>query len=224
MVRGLRTSVSKRAFVSLAFGFRLLYVFSPLSVQHSLTSHSVIIPILLRVLYLANMASSPDPTLDSVMSTIYTQIHISYAIIATTIPCLRPFMSALRTNYGGPKEAKAPMGSKVSKLTGGSGSNPNPSGRHQPNPDTLHNGGSYDLDGITVVVDVEKQVKEQTPTARRWDPERSAYRATVVVSRGGGDARSTQSHESQRMVISKNTEWQVEYHGGSEVERDGGRF
>lgn len=207
MVEGLKTSVSKRAFVSLAFGLRLL----------------VVIPILLRVQYLANMISSPDPTLDSVMPTICTQIHISYAIIATTIPYLRTFMSALSTNYGGPKEAKTPTGSKLSKPTGGSGSNSNPSRRHEPDSDTTHNGCSYFLDEITVVIDVEKQAKEQTPTGRRWDPERSAYRA-AVASTGGGDSESTQSHESQRMIISKNTEWQVEYEGNSGVEGEGGRF
>ncbi|KAK0641657.1 hypothetical protein B0T16DRAFT_461695 [Cercophora newfieldiana] len=194
MTHGLKTTVSKKFVVLIAFGLRVL----------------VIIPILLRLLYLSNEISSPDPTLDGAMTSICTQIHIAYAIIATTTPCLRPFMSALSTHYGGPKEAKTPNGSKLSKLTGGSGSgNNSKTPKRQPDHNTLKAG--YDLDEITAVgPDVEKP----RPAAREWDHERLAYRSAVVVSTcGGGDAGSTQSNDSQRMIISKNTEWQVEYQG-----------
>ncbi|KAK0620408.1 hypothetical protein B0T14DRAFT_567155 [Immersiella caudata] len=192
MTQGLKTSASKKSIVLIAFSLRFL----------------VTIPILLRLLYLSNEIFSPDPTLDGVMTTICTQIHIAYAIIATTIPCLRPFMSALNTHYGGPKEAKVSSGGKLSKLTGGSGSNSDSSKKQ---PETFEAG--YDLDEITPAgADIESQVEKPRPTARHWDYDRSAYRAEVM-STGGGDAGSTQSNDSQKMVISKNTEWHIEYQG-----------
>ena len=43
-----------------------------------------------------------------------TQIELCWAIIATTTPCLKPFMSALNTHYGGPTSLKTPAGSKAS--------------------------------------------------------------------------------------------------------------
>jgi len=152
------------------------------------------------------------------MTTICTQIHIAYAIIATTVPCLRPFMTALSTHYGGPKEPKTPNSTnRLSKVTGGSNSNNSKSQQRRKShtEETL----GYALEEITVV-DVDEGIKKPKPTARHWDQERSAYRSAVVVSTGGEDAGSTQSRESQRMIISKNTEWQVEYQGGgTDLER-----
>jgi hypothetical protein len=146
------------------------------------------------------------------MTTICTQIHIAYAIIATIIPCLRPFMSALSTHYGGPKEAKTSNGSKLSKLsklTGGSGSNSN----HFKKQPAIFEAG-YDLDEITAVGgDLESQVEKPRPGARHWDHDRLAYRAAVMSTGGSGDAGSTQSNDSQKMIISKNTEWHIEYQG-----------
>lgn len=45
----------------------------------------------------------------------------------------------------------------------------------------------------------------------RWD--RSTHHASIV----GGDQRSIQSHDSERMIISKNTEWTVDFESGKDV-------
>lgn len=59
---------------------------------------------------------------------------------------------------------------------------------------------------------------EAAPTSRhdpeaapvtRWD--RADYRVAVMSRNLSIDGGSTQSNESQRMIISKNTEWQVEF-------------
>jgi hypothetical protein len=265
MTQGIKTSVAKKSIVLLAFGLRLL----------------VLIPIILRLPYLAAELSSPDPTLDGVMTTLCTQIHISYAILSTTTPCLRPFMSALSTHYGGPKHTRTPTGtrqlsgatggsgSKPSTLTGGSGGGTSSDTRskshasHRPVSISIAENAlrssSYALDDIkpgspSSSSDSQHQKNRNKRLSRtleapapvaiapgggsaaasataRWGRScSSAYRAAVVVSprhshTGSGDAGSTQSTESQqRMIIEKNTEWQVEFQAdGDEDAREGQR-
>jgi hypothetical protein len=43
---------------------------------------------------------SPNPTLDGVAATICRQTEIFYAIMASTIPCLRPFLASFFTGFG----------------------------------------------------------------------------------------------------------------------------
>ena len=155
----------------------------------------------MRLLYLDIELSSTDPTLEGVMATLCMQIQISYAIIAMTTPCLRPFMSALNTHYGGPKETRTPNGSKASR--------------------SAKSDNSYSLPSLSRSKGEpkgERTLAEATPASRhdpeaapvtRWD--RADYRVAIMsrnLSIGGG---STQSNESQRMIISKNTEWQVDF-------------
>src|SRR5271169_6894881 len=68
----------------------------------------------MRLYYLSLEFSSSDPTLDGVSASVCTQVEMNYAIIAATIPCLRPFMTALSTNYGAPAQAKSsPSGTGI---------------------------------------------------------------------------------------------------------------
>ncbi|KAK0715148.1 hypothetical protein B0H67DRAFT_553733 [Lasiosphaeris hirsuta] len=224
MTQGLQLDRSKKSVVLFAFGLRLL----------------VIIPTIIRLTYLSLAFSSSDPTLDSVLATICTQTQLSYAIIATTTPCLRPFMSALNTHYGGPTEPKTPQGSKISRTGGGyksakssklssqvaKASQKSKSDKEytlndlSPRTDHKRDRADSESRGTQTVVGSEsdpemgtahtKGIAVTTP-ATRWD--RADYRVAVVSRNLSGDARSTQSNDSQRMIISKNTEWQVEYQG-----------
>ncbi|TPX08020.1 uncharacterized protein E0L32_010351 [Thyridium curvatum] len=98
MAHGLFVSPGKKAVVLLAFALRL----------------GVVAPSIMRLNYLSSALASPDPSLDGVLAVVCTQIEICYAIIATTTPCLRPFMSALNTGYGGPGPIPTPKGSRAS--------------------------------------------------------------------------------------------------------------
>ncbi|KAK1759194.1 hypothetical protein QBC47DRAFT_99712 [Echria macrotheca] len=202
MTQGLRVSVSSKLVVLFAFGLRLI----------------ILVPILIRLKYLGDSISSSNWTLDGVLTVLCTQIHISYAIIATTTPCLRPFMAALSTNYGGPTETKTPSGtklsaSKLSKMTG----NSDRSKRSAAQKSEV----GYALEDMTVTEperDIEARhsaVPQEDPGAKvpttRWDG--ADYRVAIMSRNLSGDARSTQSNDSQKMIISKNTEWQVEYLG-----------
>ncbi|KAH8770203.1 hypothetical protein F5882DRAFT_411675 [Hyaloscypha sp. PMI_1271] len=172
LVKGLQLSLSKKVTVIFAFGLRL----------------AVIAPAILRLVYLNQEFTSPDPTLHGVLASVCTQIQISYAVVAVTIPCLRPFMAALSTNYGAPAQARtSPSGSKKS----------------QP-------GKEYKLSSLSKSsrsVRVDKS-KVSTPV-KPWD------RGNTHTSVGSGDQHSMESHESKQMIISKNTEWQVDFEGPS---------
>ncbi|KAK3353306.1 hypothetical protein B0T25DRAFT_207929 [Lasiosphaeria hispida] len=225
MTQGLQLDRSKKFVVLFAFGLRLL----------------VIIPTLIRLIYLSTAFSSADPTLDSVLATICTQTQLSYAIIATTTPCLRPFMSALNTHYGGPTETKTPQGSKMSRTGGGyhkSAKSSKLSSQITKASQKSKSDKEYTLNDLSSQTDHKRDRADSesrgtqtavgsdsdpemgaahgkgiamTTPATRWD--RADYRVAVVSRNLSGDARSTQSNDSQSMIISKNTEWQVEYQG-----------
>ena len=147
-------------------------------------------------LYCLNTAlTSSDPTLHGVLASVSTQIQISYAIIAVTTPCVRPFMTALSTNYGAPAKAKSSPSALGSEETHNSYSLPTLSRRSRvdgPPPAT------------TASAPASASASSSVPQTR-WD---QAEHRTAVVS---GDHHSIESHESRRMIISKNTEWAVEY-------------
>ena len=64
----------------------------------------VIVPIIVRLHYLDDAFNSPNYTLLVTWAVVCKEVQICYAIIAATIPCLKPFMSAMATNYGAPAE------------------------------------------------------------------------------------------------------------------------
>jgi hypothetical protein len=130
-----------------------------------LTIRSMIAPAALRLYYFGIELSSPDPTLHGVLASVCAQIETSYAIISTTIPCLRPFMSSLNTHYGAP--------AKPNQL------------------ETLTKGGRS--------IGTKREAR-----GNRWEPGNFTN-----ITRG--DKNSIDSHDSKRMIITKNTDWVVEF-------------
>ncbi|KAK3317954.1 hypothetical protein B0H66DRAFT_555879 [Apodospora peruviana] len=184
MTVGLQLDFSKKTVVLLAFALRL----------------PVIVPAILRISYLDTEISSSDPTLEGVMATVSMQIQISYAIIAMTTPCLRPFMSALNTHYGGPKEPRtSPSSTKASKTAKSTGYSLSSLSRSKADRPTT---------APTTPKDDEEADHHRAPVTR-WDG--ADYRVAVVSRNLSIDGGSTQSNDSQRMIISKNTEWQVDF-------------
>ncbi|KUJ14945.1 uncharacterized protein LY89DRAFT_649533 [Mollisia scopiformis] len=172
LVGGLQLSRYKKFVVIFAFALRL----------------PIIVAIAFRLHFLRNELSSSDPTLKGSLASVSTQIQISYAIIAATTPCLRPFMSALSTNYGAPAQIKTPSSTKKSD-------------------------NSYALSSFSKNRGQEKgkQINiTKTVPDTRWDL--ADHHASVVA----GDNISFDSHSSIQMIIQKNTEWGVEFEGRSQ--------
>lgn len=158
-------------------------------IHFKLTSHRVVAPAILRLYYLDQEFASSDSTLHGVLASVFTQIQLGYAIIAATIPCLRPFMAALNTHYGSPATLTSPSGSKGQYTT-------------SYNLTSLRSAGSR-FGGSQLD-------RSQFPTPRvPWD--QTKHQASVV----SGDRHSIESQGSKRMIISKNTEWHVDFEGTS---------
>jgi hypothetical protein len=150
--------------------------------------YRIVIAIVFRLHYLNLELSSTDPTLKGSIASVCTQIQISYAIIAATTPCLKPFMSALSTHYGSPAAFTTPPGTrKTEKSYVLSNLSKNSKNRGQDKPKPMPKAGPD----------------------TRWD---KADNHTSVVA---GDAISFESHSSIQMIIQKNMEWDVEFEGRS---------
>jgi hypothetical protein len=193
IVKGLQLSLTKKSVVILAFGLRLPYVphFPAKKLSANPPTYSVIAPIVLRLSYLNTALTSDNATLDGVLASVFMQIQISYAIIAATTPCLRPFMIALSTNYGAP----APVTAK---------SSPAATGMSRSDKDISLASLSRRPEASSTP---GPRPKRPAAPTNRWD---QSEHHTKITS---GDQQSVGSHDSKQMIISKNTEWVVEYDG-----------
>ncbi|KAH8878999.1 hypothetical protein GQ53DRAFT_739354 [Thozetella sp. PMI_491] len=199
MAVGLQLPLKKKLVVVTAFSLRAL----------------VIIPAVMRLQFLSKEFSGDDPTLDGVLATVCAQIQLSYAIIATTTPCLRPFMSALNTHYGGPTETRTPTGSKHSK-TARSDRDFSMGTLASPTPSNIDRIEAKMEEGIATVRDNRAGIS--TPQSQR----------TLLVGTPGdvtGDERSLQSRGSQHTMVSKKIrkkiELNIEIHQLQKAERKG---
>jgi hypothetical protein len=130
-----------------------------------------------------------------------TQIQISYAIIAATTPCLRPFMIALSTNYGAPATAKSSPFATMQSRSDQNISLASMSRREKTRPAPA---STATLTTTTTTTSTTMVRRPPAPTTR-WD---NTVNRTEVTS---GDHQSVASDGSRKMIISKNTEWTVDY-------------
>ena len=175
---------------------------------------AIIVPAALRLHYLSEALNSSNFTLDITYEAVCKQIEITYAIIAATLPCLRPFMVATATNYGAPAEGhKMKTGSYV-KAYARSGSS-NKSSRR----DRSQNHPGFNLTNLTQKLSSGMHSEKNTSSTADGDNSGPIYgidsyvkhTATVVASRTPRDTRSIESSESKQMIIRKDVEYAVEY-------------
>jgi hypothetical protein len=178
----------------------------------------VIVPAAFRLHYLSEALNSPNYTLDTTYPAICKQVEIAYAIIAATLPCLRPFMVATATNYGAPAE-----GHKTK--TGSSGkAYANKSSRRDRN----QSSAGFSLTNLTRKLGSGLH-SEKNNTSSAVDGDNNAHisgmdsygkhTATVVASHA--PTRSIESSESKQMIIRKDVEYAVEYDSRPEADIEG---
>jgi hypothetical protein len=108
LVWGLQMRISHKMVIMVSFAARLPYVTLPLPKCSSQTLHEtnadltyrLIIFSALHLSTLKEYTITKNPTLTAISHTVFTQLHLNYALIACTAFCLRPFMNALTTYYG----------------------------------------------------------------------------------------------------------------------------
>ncbi|KAF2264313.1 hypothetical protein CC78DRAFT_463964 [Lojkania enalia] len=55
---------------------------------------------ILRLRELDNYISSTDPTLVGALAAVWTQVSMQYSLVATTLPCMTPFLTTVNTAFG----------------------------------------------------------------------------------------------------------------------------
>ena len=56
---------------------------------------------IVRVVFIGGAVNSDDPLLEGINANICTEILLHYSLMAATIPCLKPFVIAFNTRWGG---------------------------------------------------------------------------------------------------------------------------
>ena len=159
--------------------------------------------------------ASSDMTLRAEDTVINTQVELSWAVMAATIPCLRPFINATHTTWGG--HGDTTQGSKVED------SKQNGTGYPRKQPTGPVSRLSHKIRGLSSnnrsinrsrpghSTNLSQDIDTETPGGTRvWD---SAARTQSRVEHGvrDGDHVSTSSHDSKRMMIKRDLEWTVDY-------------
>jgi hypothetical protein len=199
LLYALQMPLLKRLAIMFAFALRL----------------AVIVPAAFRLHYLSEALNSSDFTLDITYEAVCKQIEIASAIIAATLPCLRPFIVATATNYGAPAEGHKTKNGSYNKAYGRSGSS-NKSSRG----DRKQSHTGFSLTNLTRKLGSglhsEKNSTSFTASGDNSGPtygtdSNGKYTATVVASRTVRDTRSIESSESKQMIIRRDVEYAVEY-------------
>ena len=85
---------------------------------------AIIAPIAARLHYLSIVYKSDDPTLHAAYSTICKQTQVAFAMVAASVPCLRPFLTATATHYGAPAEGAKSSHGQYANTAGSSKMHP----------------------------------------------------------------------------------------------------
>jgi hypothetical protein len=171
---------------------------------------STIVFCALRVHYFSRAFFTTDPTFDGVFFAAWTQVELAYSVIAATIPCLKPFMSTISTNWGeAPKTEFADS---------------NPSGSYGLKDLFGRSNKNWSKASKTEVVTPQTESQDTVAFDLPYEPVHGSannHRAlrgdsvshTATAMHGftlGDDGVSTRSNDSQQMIIRKETMYSVD--------------
>lgn len=160
---------------------------------------SIIAAIVLRIHYLETLSTSDNPTLAAVFFVIWTLVEVDFSIVSGNIACLKPFMAAFNTSYGGVEEINA-----VSRRERGDKS------------------GSGTVNSMKMSKFSRSRKEPDTPkesTRRVSVPQARADTLGHEAEITHEDAESVGSHGSRQMIIQKEITWNVEYHTPNPVKK-----
>lgn len=174
----------------------------------------MIAPLAVRLAYIVSNLDAQDPTLRQDKVVVNTQTELVVALVAATVPCLRPFMGAVDTSFGAAAGTSL-AGSGYKKRSTRSG-----------------NGGQYSNESKTVLSSngfrigrKKKGVDELTsnddialePISRSWtgkaglEDQTEDRHTSTTTKQSGDDHQSVGSQDSQQMIIRRDVEWNVRY-------------
>lgn len=143
--------------------------------------------------------NSSDPTFTGTFFVVWSIIEAHFSICSSNIACLKPFMAAFNTSYGGSTEINEL--SRLDRSGGKSGSGTVTSMKYFPRRKKNKNGQS--TKGSTML--------SRTQPERDLDSRRPSGGMGNEVDIIHGDAGSVGSGGSRQMIIQKDVTWDVEY-------------
>lgn len=151
-----------------------------------------------RLYYLNQEIYSDDPTLHGYNAGVWTQVQVSYSLIATAAACLGPFIRPFGKPYMADTSGSGPRRSfagvyNMSRITAKQSNSSNSRSRSRTP------GGIYP--GQTA----------QQPA--RYEPPNQMAQDDIASGALGASRQSLDSHDSTRMIITKGVTWTVEYDG-----------
>lgn len=188
IVWSLKMRLSKRIVVAFAFVQRL----------------AIIAPIVARLYFLSITYHTKDPTLHATYSTLCKEVEVAFAIVAASLPCLKPFLTAIATHYGAPAEGlKSTRGEyayTASPLKLRSTQGP----------------GSFNLKRLNL------SNKKELSTRSGWPEDDMVHHVhngsavrnhctVTVCSNRSGDAASIESDDRKGLIIWKDVNYEVQY-------------
>lgn len=159
---------------------------------------------LLRLHYLGKGVHSSNPTLDLVRVVVWTQIELHYSTVSVTVPCLRPFMMAVSTDYG----ATEPRTALGSKAYGSSGSRKGSS--YALNSMESGNGQRRNSSNNPSMFHRARMGASRISTGNKIFRSDRSNNETIVTHEGAHDSNSIETNDSRKMIIKKEVDFKVE--------------
>jgi len=210
LVYDLKMPLSRKAVVVIAFFFRLPYVHSPrgLPTESLLILIRLVAMAILRLHYLGRGIHSLNPTLGLVGAVVWAQIELHYSNVSGTIPCLRPFMMAVSTDYG-TTDPRTAVGSKAHGSSSGSGNRKGSS--FALNSMGSGNGRMNSENNPSMFLKARMGASRMTSTSSVFSrADRSNNKSVITSHEGAHDSNSIESNDSRRMIIKKEVDIRVE--------------
>ncbi|KAK4940170.1 hypothetical protein LTR10_019705 [Elasticomyces elasticus] len=211
IINSVQIPAKKKLAIVAGFAFRLL----------------LLLPLAFRLHYVLASLHSQDITLRQDRIVINTQVELVTAMVAATVPCLRPFMAATYTTWGGRvdtvsgSEYKSGSNSGKKHITTGSKSVLS----------SLRMGRSKKgVDELTSRDDISLEPMSQSWSAKGMDGHNTERHPSTIRKQSGDDSgamnqaddqQSLGSHDSQRMIIRRDVEWNVRFENRPEANGTG---
>jgi hypothetical protein len=164
---------------------------------------AIIAPIVVRLHYLSIVYNSDDPTLHAASSTICKQTQVAFAIVAASVPCLRPFLTATATHYGAPAEGAKSRHGQYANTAGSS------------KMQTENGAGSFSLKKLKFGKKGEIPQSSSKNDRTQGEPFDSHHRSQVTatgIQVQARDTASVESDDSKGMIIRKDVHYDVQYY------------
>ncbi|KAE9371832.1 hypothetical protein N431DRAFT_377866, partial [Stipitochalara longipes BDJ] len=194
LIFGLKMALSQKTIVVSAFGMRL----------------PTIIFCALRIHYFFQAFFTTDPSFDGVFFAAWTQTELAFSVISATLPCLKPFMSTISTNWG-----EAPKPEFASSNQSGSYGLKDLFGKSNTtgtNASKSEVAASERESQYNLATDLPYEpVHGNAINHRTLRGDSVSHTTTVMHGFTLGDAVSTRSNDSQQMIIRKDTMYSVDH-------------